>query len=153
MSAPGKVEVPQEAQSDLQQGGAEGAVGNVDVRAQAGASAGLGPGAVSGRPGGAAAEGDPGGLVHLEELRAELDATDAALLEAIRQRLDVCARIGLHKKRFTIPMMQPQRIGVVQARAAAFAQAHGLRPEFLHALYVHIIEETCRLEEEIIGHA
>lgn len=102
---------------------------------------------------GASAQGDPGGLAHLETLRAELDATDAALLQAIRQRLDVCARIGLHKKQFAIPMMQPQRIGVVQARAAAFAHTHGLRPEFLHALYVQIIEETCRLEDEIIGKA
>jgi chorismate mutase len=93
------------------------------------------------------------GLGHLETLRAELDGTDVALLEAIRHRLDVCARIGQHKKRFAIPMMQPQRIGVVQARAAAFAQAHGLRPEFLYALYAQIIEETCRLEEDIIGQA
>lgn len=101
----------------------------------------------------AAQAGDPDGLGHLEILRAELDATDAELLEAIRARLDVCARIGHHKKRFAIPMMQPHRIGVVQARAAAFAQIHGLRPAFLHALYAQIIEETCRLEEDIIGQA
>jgi chorismate mutase len=48
-------------------------------------------------------------------------------------------------------MMQPHRIGVVQARAAAFAAEHGLSPAFLHALYELIITETCRLEDEIIG--
>lgn len=87
----------------------------------------------------------------LAALRAELDRIDALLLETLRQRLDCCRRIGQLKKRHAIPMMQPQRIGVVQARAAAFAKIHGLSPEFLHALYELIIAETCRLEGEIIG--
>jgi chorismate mutase-like protein len=92
-----------------------------------------------------------GGIAHLEALRAELDATDVQLLEAVRHRLDICARIGHHKKAYAIPMMQPQRIGVVQERAAAFAAAHAIQPEFLRALYTLIIDETCRLEETIIA--
>ena len=152
MSAHGKTTVTAlQTQGTSQQEGAQLLARGADSDAGRGALAPSGVQAVSCAPGGSAVQDQFGGLAHLEELRAELDATDAALLEAIRQRLDVCARIGRHKKRFAIPMMQPQRIGVVQARAAAFAQAHGLRPEFLHALYVQIIEETCRLEEEIIG--
>ena len=87
----------------------------------------------------------------LEDLRAQLDETDARLLEDLRQRLEICGRIGLHKKRHGIAMMQPARIGIVQQRAAAFAALHGLNVEFLHVLYALIIEETCRLEDEIIG--
>lgn len=87
----------------------------------------------------------------LEDLRRELDQTDRALLESLRQRLDCCMRIGAHKKIHDIPMMQPQRIGVVQQRAADFAAANRLNPSFFHALYALIIEETCRLEDEVIG--
>ena len=51
----------------------------------------------------------------------------------------------------TSPVPQPQRIGVVQARAADFARAHGMNAEFLRMLYELIIAETCRLEDEVIG--
>jgi chorismate mutase len=87
----------------------------------------------------------------LEVLRDELDGLDKALLETLRRRLDCCCRIGLHKRNHAIPMMQPHRIGVVQARAAAFAAAHGMNPDFLRSFYELIITETCRLEDEIIG--
>lgn len=87
----------------------------------------------------------------LKTLRDELDGVDVALLETLRHRLDCCRRIGLLKKAHAIPMMQPQRIGVVQARAAEFAQAHHMNGDFLRALYELIIAETCRLEGEVIG--
>lgn len=87
----------------------------------------------------------------LQSLRDELDGLDRTLLETLRQRLDCCCRIGLHKRDHAIPMMQPHRIGVVQERAAGFAAAHGMSPVFLRTLYELIITETCRLEDEIIG--
>lgn len=87
----------------------------------------------------------------LQSLRDELDGLDMRLLETLRQRLDCCCRIGLHKRDHAIPMMQPHRIGVVQERAATFAAEQGMSPPFLRALYELIIAETCRLEDEIIG--
>ncbi|WFR71244.1 chorismate mutase [Prescottella defluvii] len=57
---------------------------------------------------------------------AELDAIDGRLLEDIRARIDVCVRIGEVKRRQRIPMMQPQRVGLVQARAEQFARENGL---------------------------
>lgn len=98
---------------------------------------------------GRSANADPQTL--LSALRDELDGVDVALLETLRHRLDCCRRIGLLKKAHAIPMMQPQRIGVVQARAADFARAHGMNAEFLRMLYELIIAETCRLEDEVIG--
>ncbi|MEP6722087.1 MAG: chorismate mutase family protein [Variovorax sp.] len=87
----------------------------------------------------------------LQAMRDDLDRIDAALLETLRQRLDCCCRIGVHKRDHAIPMMQPHRIGVVQLRAAAFAAVHGMSPVFLRNLYELVIAETCRLEDEIIG--
>lgn len=87
----------------------------------------------------------------LDALRAELDGIDRQLLEAIRERLDCCCRIGHYKKLHAVPMLQPHRVGIVQRRAEEFAATHGLSAEFLRGLYKRIIEETCRLEDEIIA--
>ena len=89
-------------------------------------------------------------LADLQSLRDELDGIDWRLLESLRQRLECCVRIGLHKREHAIDMMQPHRIGIVQQRAAEFATNHGISRRFVHALYVLIIEETCRLELEVM---
>lgn len=94
---------------------------------------------------------DPEALAVLQALRDELDGIDWRLMEALRHRLDCCCRIGLHKRDHAIPMMQPQRIGLVQQRAAEFAVNHGIRGDFIRSLYALIIEETCRLESEVIA--
>lgn len=94
---------------------------------------------------------NPEAFAVLQLLRDELDGIDWRLMETLRQRLECCCRIGLHKRAHAIPMMQPQRIGIVQQRASEFAANHGIRGEFLRALYALVIEETCRLELEVIG--
>ena len=87
----------------------------------------------------------------LQSLRAELDAVDDELLLLLRDRIDCCVRIAHVKREHGVPMMQPQRIGLVQQRAAAFATRHELNPEFLRELYDLIIAETCRVEDLVIG--
>ncbi|MFZ4156280.1 chorismate mutase family protein [Streptomyces pseudogriseolus] len=87
----------------------------------------------------------------LPALRGQLDAVDAVLLEAVRERLEICLRIGEYKRVHGVPMMQPQRIAAVQERAARFARRHGIDPGFLHRLYDVVIAETCRLEDEWIA--
>lgn len=94
---------------------------------------------------------DSGAEMALQALREELDQIDLRLLRVVRDRLECCGRIGHHKRRHGVPMMQPARIGVVQQRAASFARANGVSADFLRCLYEVIIAETCRLEDEIIG--
>jgi 4-amino-4-deoxychorismate mutase len=86
----------------------------------------------------------------LETLRAELDRIDAKFLEALGARVDVCRSIAHYKREHGVPMMQPHRIGVVQQRAARFAEANGLDLTFMKQLYDLIISETCRIEDLII---
>ena len=87
----------------------------------------------------------------LDGLRAELDAVDATLLDAVRQRLEVCLRIGELKRREHIAMMQPGRIHIVHERARQYADSHSLSPEFFDSLYDLLIAETCRLEDLVIN--
>ncbi|RYF49410.1 MAG: chorismate mutase family protein [Comamonadaceae bacterium] len=83
-------------------------------------------------------------------MRDELDRIDAAILNTLRARLELCCRIGELKRTHAIPMMQPARIGVAQQRAAVYAAVHRMNPVFLRSLYDLVIAETCRLEDEII---
>jgi 4-amino-4-deoxychorismate mutase len=87
----------------------------------------------------------------LESLRAELDTIDRSLLEAVRDRLNVCVRIAEVKRDHDVPMLQPHRITFVQDRAAAFGAEHGIDGEFLRRLYDLLIEETCRVEDLVIA--
>jgi chorismate mutase len=86
----------------------------------------------------------------LERLRAQLDALDRVLLDTVRDRIRCCVRIAGVKRRDGVPMMQPQRISIVQERAAAYAAEHGIDARFLHRLYDLIIDETCRVEDLVI---
>jgi len=86
----------------------------------------------------------------LETLRAELDRIDAEFLGALGARVAVCRSIAYYKREHAVPMMQPHRIGVVQQRAARFAEANGLDLTFMKRLYDLIIGETCRIEDLII---
>ncbi len=83
----------------------------------------------------------------LDSFRRDLDAIDALLLETVRQRLELCLRIGEWKRSREVPMMQPGRVRVVQERAREFARRHDLSPDFFNALYELMIAETCRLED------
>jgi chorismate mutase len=89
----------------------------------------------------------------IERLRAQLDALDHVLLDAVRDRVRCCVRIADFKRRHGVPMMQPHRIGIVQQRAAAYAAEHGIDATFLHRLYDLIIDETCRVEDLVIADA
>ena len=77
----------------------------------------------------------------LETLRAELDRIDAHFLVALGARVDVCRSIAHYKRAHGVPMMQPHRIGVVQERAARFAEANGLDLTFMKQFYDLIIGE------------
>jgi chorismate mutase-like protein len=97
------------------------------------------------------AAGSDAAAEDLERLRAQLDALDQVLLDTVRDRIRCCVRIADVKRRHSVPMMQPQRITMVQERAASYAAEHGINPEFLQRLYDLMIDETCRVEDLVIA--
>jgi len=87
----------------------------------------------------------------LESLRSKLDSIDMRLLDALRDRIRCCVEIADFKRENGVPMMQPHRIDIVHRRAAAYGQKHGIDQDFLRRIYELIIEETCRVEDLVIG--
>jgi chorismate mutase len=47
-------------------------------------------------------------------------------------------------------MMQPERVEAVKQRRRELGMQHGLDGDFMVSLYSIIIQETCRMEDEII---
>jgi 4-amino-4-deoxychorismate mutase len=90
-------------------------------------------------------------VAELEELRSKLGSIDESLLDQLRRRLECCVQIAEVKKASGVPMMQPHRIGVAQGRTARYGKDHGINQDFLRRLYDLVIEETCRLEDLVIG--
>jgi len=91
------------------------------------------------------------GEAGLAGLRHELDLVDARLLDTLKDRIECCVRIAEYKREHAVPMMQPHRIGVVQERASRFGAENDIDQGFLRRLYELIIDETCRVEDLVIG--
>jgi chorismate mutase len=87
----------------------------------------------------------------LDQLRADLDATDVELIEVVARRFALCRSIAETKRREQIPMMQPQRIEHVKRRCVQMGVERGLSAEFVVALYDVIIAEACRVEDDVMS--
>ncbi|HWN69592.1 MAG TPA: chorismate mutase family protein [Haliangium sp.] len=87
---------------------------------------------------------------HLTRYRRDLDAIDTSLIDILVQRFDLCRRIAEYKREQQLPMMQPHRVEHVKQRCAAMAAEYGMDTGFVIRLYTLIIDEACRLEDDII---
>jgi chorismate mutase len=86
----------------------------------------------------------------LAGFRSELNAVDAEIVRLLGRRYGICRAVALYKREHGIPMMQPGRVAEVKERCAQMAREHGMDPEFARRLYGMIIDEACRLEDDII---
>jgi chorismate mutase-like protein len=89
-------------------------------------------------------------MTSLPDFRAHIDALDTQIIRALADRLSVCREVAVFKKAHGIPMMQPGRVEVVKERAAAAAVAAGLNRAFILQLYSLIIDEACRIEDDLM---
>lgn len=86
----------------------------------------------------------------LVRFRSQLNEIDESIVELLGKRYAVCRSVADFKRENGIPMMQPSRVAEVKERCAKLAELHGVNPEFARRLYGLIIDEACRLEDEII---
>ena len=82
--------------------------------------------------------------------RQQLNSLDEEIVRLLARRFQVCRAVAHHKHEHGIPMMQPGRVTEVKERCARMASELGMDPEFARRLYGLIIDEACRMEDEII---
>jgi chorismate mutase-like protein len=89
-------------------------------------------------------------MTDLSEFRSELNKIDEQIVALLGQRFTIIRKVADYKKDNLVPMMQPGRVEEVKDRCAESAIAHEVNPELLRNLYSLIIDEACRVEDEII---
>jgi chorismate mutase-like protein len=87
----------------------------------------------------------------LAPFRREIDALDEQIIDLLAERFRVVQKVAALKAEAGIAVRLPGRIEEVCARAAELGSRKGLDGAFLRRLYRQIIEETCALEDQLIG--
>jgi chorismate mutase len=78
----------------------------------------------------------------LLSLRADIDDIDEQLVALLGRRFHVTAQAGVLKAREQRQAVDPEREARQARRYEALANAHGLNPEFIQALFRGIIDEV-----------
>jgi chorismate mutase/prephenate dehydrogenase len=88
----------------------------------------------------------PADQAQLTALRAEIEAVDAALIDAIAQRMALAKKIRVVKQRAGQPVLDPAREAAVVARASARAREAGLPEDEIRALYWKLMAVARRVQ-------
>ena len=87
----------------------------------------------------------------LDDLRVELEAIDAEIVEALARRFEVVMKVAAVKADEGIPVVLPDRVALVLDRVAALAEAQGLDGDMTRRLYRLIIDEAITMENQHIA--
>lgn len=90
----------------------------------------------------------PADVAQLAALRAEIEAVDAALIDAIAHRMALAKQIRVVKQRAGQPVLDPAREAAVVARASVRARQAGLPEDEIRALYWKLMALARRVQVE-----
>jgi chorismate mutase-like protein len=85
----------------------------------------------------------------LKELRTEIDAVDAEIVDLLVRRLEVVSRIGAHKKKQGVDLVDQKREQEVFANIQRISKENGLDADFVQELFEKIIAESCKVQENL----
>jgi len=91
------------------------------------------------------------GQTDLARFRRRIDAIDDRLLALLGERFTVIREVAAYKAPRGIPAVIPERVAEVRERCAGEAPRHGLDPDVVRRLYDLLIDEACRLEEQLMA--
>jgi chorismate mutase-like protein len=86
----------------------------------------------------------------LAALRQQLNSLDEQIVRLLGRRFEICRAAARYKREHGIPMMQPGRVAEVKERCARIAGENAVDADFMRRLFSMIIDEACRMEDEII---
>ncbi len=86
----------------------------------------------------------------LKEIREHLDRLDELLVLILAERQSFISKVAEYKLRNNIEIHQPKREKEIIERKIEIAKQKGLNPEFIEDLFERIIEESKRIQKEIM---
>ncbi|RYE17782.1 MAG: hypothetical protein EOP51_23285 [Sphingobacteriales bacterium] len=84
--------------------------------------------------------------------RKQIDSLDKLLIQVLGNRQRVVREVGIYKKKYNIPPLQPARFKQVLDRAITSGQKEGLSAEFVTEMMNAIHKESLRLEGDTVKH-
>lgn len=94
---------------------------------------------------------DPEACASMDELRAEIDRIDAELVALLVRRAACIDRAVVLKRAAGLPARIDARVEEVLAKVRAAAEADGLSPALVEALWRRLIEWSIGREERALG--
>ncbi|MFO0692982.1 MAG: prephenate dehydratase [Polyangiales bacterium] len=89
----------------------------------------------------------------LEGLRRKLDEIDRHLVETLGERHGVVADVARLKSAGTTTIRDPERERAILERIGQLGAASGLEPGYVKRLYRLILDESVRVQQEMLGRA
>lgn len=89
----------------------------------------------------------------LTQLRRDIDAIDAELVELLGRRMEISRRIGRYKLDHGVAVVQPGRYDDIVASRVAAAAERGLAPDFMRTVLSAIHAESVRQQLDLQGPA
>jgi len=87
----------------------------------------------------------------LKEIREHLDRIDSALLMILAERMSLIPKVAEYKKKNKIKRFQPEREREIIEKKRKMAGDNGLNPDLVEDLFKRIIEDSHRIEKDIMG--
>jgi len=84
----------------------------------------------------------------IAEHRKRIDLIDDELIRLLRERLDAAREIGRIKRKNNLPVVDPGRESVLNARLSSLTDNDLLTGAFIKRLWQQIIEESYRVQTE-----
>jgi chorismate mutase-like protein len=85
-------------------------------------------------------------MSNLEALRKQIDDIDAAIIELLAQRMEVCRDVATLKSQTKSAVIQPQRVREVLTTRRQWAIDNDVDPDFAEQLFRILLSETHRIE-------
>lgn len=87
----------------------------------------------------------------LSEIRKKLDTLDAELVNIIAKRQELIPDVAEYKKKNNVKRYQPEREKEIIEAKRKMAEKASVNPDLIEDLIKRIIEDSHRIEKEIIG--
>ena len=85
----------------------------------------------------------------LKKLRQEIDKVDRDLIGLLRRRKSLAEKVGIFKKKHSLPIFSKARELEIKKKLNHFAKKHGLRQTFLLKIWKILIDEAKVIEKKI----
>ena len=85
----------------------------------------------------------------LQELREDIEGTDAEIIRLIRARMDIALKIAEEKTSVGLPTHDPDRVDVVLARVANQAKQFNLDPNPVRDIFITLIRMSEDIQDQI----